>query len=99
MTHICSYLYKTKKYEIIQYCCGASYSDPALQRTPWKSIGTLPDDQNERHRISQDAGQARLASYGGYLVDKVIKEIGWSGNFKRGQISYLFEEVDLTVFQ
>lgn len=69
-----SYLYKTKKYEIIQYCCGASYSDPALQRTPWKSIGTLPDDQNERHRISQDAGQARLASYGGYLVDKVIKE-------------------------
>ena len=69
-----SYLYKTKKYEIVQYCCGTSYSDPSLQRTPWKSIGTLPDDPNERHRISQDAGQARLASYGGYLIDKVIKE-------------------------
>ena len=69
-----SYLYKTKKYEIVQYCCGTSYSEPSLQRTPWKSVGTLPDDQNERHRISQDAGQARIASYGGYLIDKVIKE-------------------------
>ena len=69
-----SYLYKTKKYEIVQYCCGTAYSEPNLQRTPWKSIGTLPDDPNERHRISQDAGQARVASYGGYLIDKVIKE-------------------------
>ncbi len=69
-----SYLYKTKKYEIVQYCCGTAYSDPSLQRTPWKSIGTLPDDPNERHRISQDAGQARIASYGGYLIDKVVKE-------------------------
>ena len=34
-----------------------------------------------------------------FLLNKAIKEIGWSGNFKRGQISYLFEEVDLTVFQ
>jgi len=69
-----SYLYKTKKYEIVQYCCGSSYSDATLKKTPWKSIGTLPDDPNERHRISQDPGQARVASYGGYLVDKVVKE-------------------------
>ena len=69
-----SYLYKTKKYEIIQYCCGTAYSEPTLQRTPWKSIGTLPDDPAERQRISQDGAQARIASYGGYLVDKVIKE-------------------------
>lgn len=69
-----SYLYKTKKYDIVQYCCGSSYSDAGLKKTPWKSIGTLPDDPNERHRISQDAGQARVASYGGYLIDKVVKE-------------------------
>ena len=69
-----SYLYKTKKYEIIQYCCGTEYSNPLLKATPWKSIGTLPDDPAERARVSQDAGQARLASYGGYLIDKVIKE-------------------------
>ena len=69
-----SYLYKTKKYEIVQYCCGTDYSNPALKTTPWKSIGALPDDINERQRICQDAGQARAASYGAYLVDKVIKE-------------------------
>jgi len=69
-----SYLYKTKKYEIVQYCCGTDYSNPLLQATPWKSIGTLPSDPAERQRVSQDPGQARLASYGGYLIDKVIKE-------------------------
>ena len=69
-----SYLYKTKKYEIVQYCCGTDYSNAALKATPWKSIGTLPDDPAERQRVGQDAGQARLASYGGYLIDKVIKE-------------------------
>ena len=38
-----SYLYtRTKKYEIVQYCCGTDYSNPALKTTPWKSIGTLP---------------------------------------------------------
>ena len=47
---------------------------PALKTTPWKSIGTLPDDVGERQRISQDAGQARIASYGGHLIDKVMKE-------------------------
>ena len=69
-----SYLYKTKKYEIVQYCCGTDYSNPALKTTPWKSIGTLPDDHNEKQQIGQDAGQARLASYGAYLVDKVMEE-------------------------
>ena len=69
-----SYLYKTKKYDIVQYCCGTDYSNEALKRTPWKSIGTLPDDPAERQRIGQDAGQARLASYGAHLIDKVIKE-------------------------
>ena len=69
-----SYLYKTKKYDIVQYCCGTDYSNPTLKTTPWKSIGTLPDDINERQRIGQDAGQARIASYGGHLIDKVMRE-------------------------
>ena len=69
-----SYLYKTKKYDIVQYCCGTDYSNPSLKATPWKSIGTLPDDVRERQRIAQDAGQARMASYGGHLIDKVMRE-------------------------
>jgi hypothetical protein len=69
-----SYLYRTKKYEIVQYCCGTDYANPILGTTPWKSIGTLPSDPAERQRIGQDPGQARIASYGGYLIDKVMKE-------------------------
>jgi len=69
-----SYLYKTKKYDIVQYCCGTDYSNPVLKTTPWKSIGTLPSDPEERQRIGQDPGQARIASYGGHLIDKVMKE-------------------------
>ena len=69
-----SYLYKTEKYEIVSYCCGTAYSSPALQKTPWKSVGTLPDDQNQLVELNKDPGQARLASYGAHLIDKVIKE-------------------------
>ncbi|MAH51121.1 hypothetical protein CMI37_35215 [Candidatus Pacearchaeota archaeon] len=69
-----SYLYRTKKYEIIQYCCGTDYSNPILKTTPWKSIGTLPDDPAEKQRIGQDPNQARAASYGAHFVDKVVEE-------------------------
>jgi glycosyltransferase involved in cell wall biosynthesis len=69
-----SYLYKTEKYEIVSYCCGTAYSSPALQKTPWKSVGTLPDDQNQLVELNKDPGQARLASYGAHLIDRVIKE-------------------------
>ena len=68
-----SYLYKTGKYEIINYCCGNAYSAPNLKRTPWKSIGTLPDDQNKLAELNKDAGKARMASYGAYLIDQVVE--------------------------
>ena len=69
-----SYLYKTGKYEIVSYCCGNSYSAEPLKRTPWRSIGTLPDNQSELAELNKDAGKARMASYGAYLIDKVVKE-------------------------
>ena len=69
-----SYLYKTGKYDIVSYCCGNAYSTPALQRTPWKSVGTLPDDQNQLAQLNKDPGQARMASYGSYLIDHVVKQ-------------------------
>ena len=69
-----SYLYKTGKYEIVSYCCGNSYSAEPLKRTPWRSIGTLPNSQNELAELNKDAGKARMASYGAYLIDKVVKE-------------------------
>ena len=69
-----SYLHKTGKYEIVSYCCGNAKSSPTLQRTPWKSIGTLPDDQNQLAQLNKDPGQARMASYGAHLIDEVVKQ-------------------------
>jgi glycosyltransferase involved in cell wall biosynthesis len=72
--NILTYLYNTGKYEIVSYCCGLQYSNPDLKKTPWKSIGSLPDSVQEIQELNKDPNNARLASYGAYLLDKVISE-------------------------
>jgi glycosyltransferase involved in cell wall biosynthesis len=69
-----SYLYKTGKYDIVHYCCGMQYSNPELKKTPWKSIGSLPDSQQEIQELNKDPNVARLASYGAHYLDKIIQE-------------------------
>ena len=56
-------------------------SHPELKRTPWKSIGCLPDDQNELQQYINSAPtpeekevRARGACYGDFMIDRVIKE-------------------------
>ena len=69
-----SYLYKTGKYEIIAFCCGYNYSSPVLKKTPWKSVGVLPDSKEELKKINSEPGRSKSASYGANLIDKVIQE-------------------------
>jgi glycosyltransferase involved in cell wall biosynthesis len=69
-----TYLYKTNKYDIVHYCCGMQQGHPELSKTPWKSVGALPNSIAEIEQINKDPNQARIASYGGYLIDKVIQE-------------------------
>jgi len=69
-----SYLYKTNKYDIVHYCCGLQYSNPELKKTPWKCIGSLPDNPQEIEQLNRDPNVARLASYGAHYLDKVIQE-------------------------
>lgn len=71
---VLSYLYNTGKYDITHYCIGVNYSNPDLQRTPWKSIGCLPDSQQEVDQLNRDPNVARLAGYGAHYLDRVIKE-------------------------
>ena len=70
---IISYLYKTNKYEIVHYCCGIQKSNPELNRTPWKSIGCLPDKKSELEELIKDASKSKSASYGDLYLDEVIK--------------------------
>lgn len=69
-----AYLHKTGKYEVINYACGLQYSNPDLKKTPWRSIGSLPDNPQEIEQLNKDPHMARLAGYGGHLLDKVICE-------------------------
>ena len=68
------YLHNTGKYDLVHYVVGLNYSNPELKRTPWKSIGCLPDDQQEMQQLQKDPNVARLASYGAHYIDRVIKE-------------------------
>jgi len=69
-----TYLYKTNKYDISHYCCGMQENNPELQKTPWKSIGSLPSSPQEIEQLNKDPNQSRMASYGAYNIDKVIQE-------------------------
>lgn len=71
---ILTYLYKTGKYDITHYCCGMVDGNPELEKTPWKSIGTLPSNPNEIHEIQKDPQLARMASYGAHRLDEVISQ-------------------------
>ena len=71
---VLSYLYSTDKYEILHYCCGIPDNNPALHRTPWKSVGALPSDQQQLEQLNRDPQIARMASYGSHRLDPVIKE-------------------------
>jgi len=69
-----TYLYNTGKYDVVHYCCGVQYSNPELKKTPWKSIGSLPDNPQEIEQLNKDPNVARLASYGAHYLDKIIQE-------------------------
>ena len=71
---ILSYLYKTNKYDIVHYCCGMGHEMPILKGTPWKSIGAVPDDEQERNALERDPNMKQLLGYGAHYLDKVIKE-------------------------
>lgn len=71
---ILEYLYKTDKYDLVHYCIGLPIGHPELTRTPWKSVGCLPNDPAQIQEINKDPHLARQASYGAWGLDKMIQE-------------------------
>lgn len=72
--NVLKYLYKTGKYEIVEFANGLRWSDPSLETIPWKTIGSLPDDQGLLQKLNQDPQLARAAGYGANMIDKVITQ-------------------------
>jgi glycosyltransferase involved in cell wall biosynthesis len=71
---VLSHLFKTGKYDIVHYCCGLNWSNPELNRTPWKSIGSLPDNKQELEELNRDPEIARMANYGAHYIDRIIQQ-------------------------
>ena len=68
------YLYSTNKYDLVHYACGMTYDHPEFKKTPWKTVGSLPNTQQELDQLNRDPNLARMASYGAHLLDKVIND-------------------------
>lgn len=75
-----SYLYKTQKYEIVNYCCHTVENSQDLLKTSWKSVAAMPADQREVNAIvasnskENQEGVMRHIWYGGLLLDRKINE-------------------------
>jgi len=68
------HLHNTGKYEIVEFCNGISWSAPHLKNLPWKTYGSLPDDQRLLQQLNKDPQLGRAAGYGANMIDQVIKQ-------------------------
>jgi len=70
--NILRYLFKTGKYNLIEFANGKPWNSPELEKLPWKCVGSLPD-QNTIAKIT-DPTERRQAGYGSFMIDKAITE-------------------------
>ena len=72
--NVLRYLFKTGKYEIVEFANGLTWNDPSLKNMPWKTVGSLPQDPSLLQKLNQDPQLGRAAGYGAQMVDKIISE-------------------------
>lgn len=70
---ILSYLYKTGKYDLVSLCGGITKSHPELERSPWKSYGTVPNSGPEAQDCNSNPDRGRMYGYGAFEIDKIIE--------------------------
>jgi hypothetical protein len=69
-----TFLHKTGKYEILNAAQGLPKFGPHQNKYPWKTVGVLPNDQNQLQQLSQDPNLARNAAYGALEITNIVKE-------------------------
>jgi glycosyltransferase involved in cell wall biosynthesis len=69
-----SYLYKTGKYDLVHLCVGMNEAAPDLKKTPWKSIGTMPNSPDKINEINRDPKLKTTAHYGSFILDEIIEQ-------------------------
>ena len=70
---VISYLYKTGKYDIVEYATGPlTWSGESCKEVPWKCYGALPDNQLEIAGV-KDQAMLRHIHYGAANIDRLIE--------------------------
>lgn len=75
-----TYLHKTGKYDLVEYCTGLNWNNDALKSMPWKAFGTLPDNNQEWQQILAGLNQQdqmikqRDVAYGSHNIDRLMKQ-------------------------
>lgn len=72
--NVLKHLFKTGKYEIIEFANGLQWNDQSLKLRPWKAQGSLPNNPTVIQELNEDSSRARAASYGAEMIDLAIKE-------------------------
>ena len=72
--NIIRHLYKTNKYEIVEFANGCQWGDPSLLLRPWKAQGSIPNNPSVLQKMNQDPNLGRIGGYGGLSIDQAIKE-------------------------
>jgi len=71
---VLSYLHNTGKYEIVALCGGITKEHPELERTPWKSLGTVPIHGPEAADCGSSPEKQRAYAYGAFEIEKIIQQ-------------------------
>lgn len=76
---VLSYLYKTGKYDLVQYCVSQREEDPIFKKLPWKAYGAFPSEANiskllENLEPQEIESRKKLFGYGEALLDSVIEK-------------------------
>jgi len=79
--NVLSYLQKTGKYVICEYASQMVDGHPDLQTLPWEARGSLPNNQAILNELNQDQHRARMAAYGEYNIENVVKDFKPDVNF------------------
>jgi hypothetical protein len=72
--NVLKYLYKTNKYNLIEFSNGYVWSDSNIKNKPWLTFGSLPDDTDVLREIQADPARQNAAGYGAEMIDKAIEE-------------------------
>ena len=72
--NVLKHLYKTGKYDIVEFANGVKWGEEKTKKLPWTVFGSLPEDPALLQQLNKDPQLGRAAGYGANMVDKIIEQ-------------------------